>query len=477
MALVIEVEFLLDVFAASDGNNKTSPAEWPPAPARLYAALIAACEADDSEALRWLETLGDPVIHATDEVRTTAPQSPWLVTNRLQPNGGSADHPGRKNVQYPRCRTWLKAPTVRYVWEEAAPPEGMVDRLDRIARQVSYLGRPVSPVLVTVTTSPAEKDFEPGEGLAQYETGSTIRTAVLEPARELRTIYPGLFDSLDDAFINGSGGGDPQRRSTYRLRLVPETKERVEPLGVVPSPWPHFVVFELDPGTWMPAQRAVQVASALRDAVLSRLGDDAHPVISGHGVHAPHVAFVPLPAVGHPSSDGHLLGVALGIPDNQDVVTQLQGAFTQADNELSISLDNVRGYPPITLTRRAGGSRWGRNFDHFRATSDRWWTVTPAVLDLIPTKRVSEEDAVLASITRAGYPAPEEFRTEMAPIQAGEPSFRMKHTLRHPGDRRRQFRYIEMRFPVPVRGPVVIGAHRHFGLGLCRVGPEGRYGS
>jgi CRISPR-associated protein Csb2 len=90
------------------------------------------------------------------------------------------------------------------------------------------------------------------------------------------------------------------------------------------------------------------------------------------------------------------------------------------------------------------------------------------VLDRAPSRRLDEEQAIYDTITRAGFPEPIQVQSELAPIRPGDPRFGMRHTLRRPGDRRRPFRYLRIRFPKPVQGPVLIGAMRHFGLGLCR---------
>ncbi|MFW6031653.1 MAG: type I-U CRISPR-associated protein Csb2, partial [Myxococcota bacterium] len=45
---------------------------------------------------------------------------------------------------------------------------------------------------------------------------------------------------------------------------------------------------------------------------------------------------------------------------------------------------------------------------------------------------------------------------------------------RRAGATRRVCVHVEMRFPTAVEGPVLLGAGRYFGLGLCRPVPEER---
>src|SRR5205814_5198507 len=68
-AMRIEVEFLTGRCAAADPYHRER-AEWPPSPARLFAALAsAAFETNDDEGietLRWLEAQPSPIVHAGD---------------------------------------------------------------------------------------------------------------------------------------------------------------------------------------------------------------------------------------------------------------------------------------------------------------------------------------------------------------------------------------------------------------------------
>src|SRR5262245_25082568 len=65
---VVEVEYLMGRVLASSHNDRTA-VEWPPHPARLFSALVAAyeeCDLGDNAraSLEWLETLPEPVICA-----------------------------------------------------------------------------------------------------------------------------------------------------------------------------------------------------------------------------------------------------------------------------------------------------------------------------------------------------------------------------------------------------------------------------
>lgn len=68
--LVVRIELLTGRYAATRFNDRSTP-EWPPHPARLFSALVAAWadadqpDAAEHEVLEWLESLGAPVITAS----------------------------------------------------------------------------------------------------------------------------------------------------------------------------------------------------------------------------------------------------------------------------------------------------------------------------------------------------------------------------------------------------------------------------
>ena len=165
--LAIEVELLHGTFRGDpDGTANTgglTRGEWPPAPARLFAAIVAAdgtgdrCRVTDGSELEWFERLPPPVIHAD-----AAPCHQRLRRRYVVRHEGSAaksTHPqylGRIPVEIrPGVRVAPREPHVVYVWDVQASGE-MVDALRRRAARVGYLGAADSPVRMRVGTSAPE---------------------------------------------------------------------------------------------------------------------------------------------------------------------------------------------------------------------------------------------------------------------------------------------------------------------------------
>jgi CRISPR-associated protein Csb2 len=85
----IAVELLAGRYTATQFNDRAQP-EWPPHPARLYSAMVAAWadsdepDPDEWAALRWLEDQGAPTIHCSEDHRRT------VVTHYVPVNDATA---------------------------------------------------------------------------------------------------------------------------------------------------------------------------------------------------------------------------------------------------------------------------------------------------------------------------------------------------------------------------------------------------
>ena len=94
------------------------------------------------------------------------------------------------------------------------------------------------------------------------------------------------------------------------------------------------------------------------------------------------------------------------------------------------------------------------------------------VLPQFPRRGLSVEDVVAAACVQAGYPEPCDVRVGFAPFLAGVPHSRAFHVKPRDGRPPRPLTHAQITFPVPVRGPVIVGAGRFAGYGVCRPQPE-----
>ena len=181
-------------------------------------------------------------------------------------------------------------------------------------------------------------------------------------------------------------------------------------------------------------------------------------VLSGHlpdqgPSQRPHVAFAPLPDVGHPYADGHLLGIAAILPraieaNERRAVLRTLALITHLNLGRAgvlklgrVSTDvSVRGLMPETWTR----------------ASRHWASVTPVVLDRFPESVYGTEarEIVAKSCERIGLPRPSAVTVSpLSPVRGVPPSreFRPYEKQRAP---RRVHAHVVLEFPDPVAAPV-----------------------
>jgi CRISPR-associated protein Csb2 len=91
-----------------------------------------------------------------------------------------------------------------------------------------------------------------------------------------------------------------------------------------------------------------------------------------------------------------------------------------------------------------------------------WATATPVVLDRFPKRNLSAEAIVAEGCVRAGYPRP--VRVELSATSALAMPAASAFRLRKPGS---LYAHARLEFAEPVRGPMLVGKERYFGLGLC----------
>ena len=219
-----------------------------------------------------------------------------------------------------------------------------------------------------------------------------------------------------------------------------------------------------------------------RDAALSRSNDLSERVLSllsghqpdGAPLQVPHVAYAPLAFVAHEHADGHLIGIALAVPhdlpreDRRELMVALNRVREIKLGPLGVwrVAPVVESFPPVNLRPET--------WTAYPEGATRWATVTPIVFDVHPkTKEKSAyHEDVAAMIARAcvrvGLPSPTEMIVTAVSAHLGaSPSHEFPLLARKDGSKRQQTHAILV-FDVPVTGPILLGAGRYRGYGLCR---------
>ena len=548
--LAIEVNFLTGRFVATAHHDRTSP-EWPPHPARLFSALVATwADADnpdptERQAIEWLEAQQPPAIRAS-EATTRTPATHFVPVNDARVISGSSYDKRARNVeelllqinearfrgetrrrigslntQLRKQRDvsqmvskvgvtsvrsavdlmppgWISIsdhvrtgqariypsvtpvePRTTYIWN-SEPTDETREAIDRLCARLTRLGHSSSLVSCRMIENPPSPTHMPGEG-----------TSVL------RSVRSGQLAALEQEYRKHQGS-KPRTLPFTPVRYLEVKQLKDEESVLEPDTSAEWVVFEFLPRyRKFPSTRAVEIAKALRGAVLRHAADPIPEGVSGHRTDGrpsthPHAAFLPLPWVGHDHSDGRLMGAAIALPRSLDTVSRR--ALLRAIGRWESSRSS--GQEPLVLTLgREGIVKMNRVIGGtaslvtlrpglWRGSSHRWVSATPIALPTHPGRLgsgtaaarskawVRAEQGIVDSCRHIGLPQPADVVVSFSPLLPGSRPAPDYPAFRQPGRGgkpvARKLVHAAVTFDRPVAGPVVLGAGRYLGLGLMR---------
>jgi CRISPR-associated protein Csb2 len=450
----LEVEYLLGRSFAGSFQDR-SQSEWPPHPGRLFSALASAffeeggADAAERRALEWLEQQPPPAIRAGD------PGVVMATIAYVPTNYGGANVPALRERQ-PRYFP-AQAPSeasVHFIWN-SDPPVEIVQAIDRMSSRTAYLGKACSMVRMRLVDSAPQANYEPNP-----TGGEVLRVPSAGRLRELKW----LFEANQMV-----SAGAQQRYARV------DGHSRAE---ISASSFGSMLIYRRAGGPGLPIEAALTLTEAVRKALLSNAGKDGEiaAVLSGHES-GPHCAIAALPFVGRPHADGRLMGFAVILPRNVDLDRRraVMGACADLENN-GLHISNLIKWK---IEAMDADNPYQNLRPHTWIRPSRVWrTVTPILLDRFPKKKgPSVEQILRTACIRVGLPEPASI--EHSPFSNVEgvppvPAFRLHRT----GEERPRWGvHATLSFDVPVRGPVLLGAGRFFGLGLMRPvleEPDGR---
>lgn len=271
-----------------------------------------------------------------------------------------------------------------------------------------------------------------------------------------------------------------------------------------------LILTKLD-GPTLNVERTLGLTQALRAALIGCHGNASIPAwLCGHDADgsptsSPHAAFLALPFSGYPHADGHLMGLAIALPKGIPAVERGrwlgpllvdQESGEAATSPLKLWGDDLpdwtlqleeRPSPPLILQNET----WTK-------PSTTWASVTPVVLDHFPKASRGDDrgawhaevvNIIKVSCTRAGLPEPIEIDIDTTAWHVGVPRAWAKTRRLFgqvdgqvtaalgdgfpslPSKKSRPAKpqvHVWLRFDRRVSGPVLIGAGRFQGYGLCK---------
>jgi CRISPR-associated protein Csb2 len=482
--LAIAFKFHGGIFSATDPTLPGGGGEWPPHPCRAYSAIVAALHAKgvaeerERDVVVALERLGAPVILADgpDKVSDLPSRTLYVPHAVASKSGKEALHelwPSLRDRQ-PRIRNGKvpEHPVVVYHWPDADVPVGLSDVLRRVTR-IGDGTMLAEAVVLDAIPSDLDK-WEPVPGAVPDHASLA----------GLRVATDGRLDHLELTYQSG-------RRPDMSLPVAYRIPGKVVVSPLRQAAWSEeWAVWRVTGNFVYDQADAYALSKAFRKTMLNdirkvlRLPVDApipaslsgHEEGGGRALVDRHPAVVPLPLVGNKHASGTVMGIAV-IPHQEaemaDLLT-LARAIRNQDGTLKSYVVDWPGVGRVTLApvedeRRPhtlSPRRWAR-------PSAVWGTVLPYRFEGMrkhgfgtPSGERETLSMVAKSCQRVGLPAPIAVDAAPVPRIIGTLDVhRYAYPERHGGDY--PVSHLLLRFPVPVTGPLIIGADRHFGFGLC----------
>jgi CRISPR-associated protein Csb2 len=382
-------------------------------------------------------------------------------------------------------------PTFAFVWSDAAPPADLLPAFERLLRRLVRVGHSSTLVAAHIIDASAVAKLAP-------------RTTLFTPNDDggdmvIRWVSPGQVEQLRRAF---------ELHEETEPRVLPTRFVRYHEGGAVIRPKAQCSVFDDDfivlarvSGPRLPSMSTAGLSRQIRRALMSFADEPIAEIVSGHqqngdAADRAHLAIVPLPVVGNEHADGAILGVGLILP--REATESERHAVLKALGSFESHSDSADGGDNAILTILLGQSgelglqrvawdepppRSALNVRRWSRPSRRWGSATPVALDRNPGNlydpdavRRSAAFAEATNIVRQAVvrvlPESAKLLVEIDVVRSCVlPGSAKPRTFpRFPSDVRRPQRvlvHVRLLFSEPVQGPLLIGAGRFQGLGLC----------
>jgi len=395
------------------------------------------------------------------------------------------------------------------MWREVEPSAETRRSLASLSSKVTRIGHSASLVQMWVA---GDSELTPSPNWVPDDDRAVIR---------LRVATQGTLDDLERRFngpaieeyasilVEADNISDKKAQKAARDRLKEEFGS-----GAPPRHRPHLSVFQgyapslpgeeaspVAPGTFFSPHilpltlerldgpyRHLDLLSVLavcqgwRKALCSQCDDlsaGVASILSGHAANGtpldgPHLAFVPLAFIGSPKSDGHLLGIGLALPE---AITrdERRGLFTAIGRVRELKLGRLGCWQVDSVTsQRPLFNLVPDTWTGYPKGATHWASVTPIAFDqhAKAKDKAAYQTEIAGTIRlacqRIGLPDPKE--VIVAPVSAHlgvPPAHAFPRLLRKDGSERRHSHAILI-FEQSVRGPILLGAGRYRGYGLCR---------
>ena len=477
--------------------------DWPPAPARLFQALMAGAARGATvpraalEALDWLERCSPPIIAAPRSLPGQA-YTGFVPNNDIDAELSKGAPPDLdKAVAAIRVGKRIKpilfdAETpILYCWSIDGGST-QAKTLCEAADGLYQLGRGVdmawAEAALVVDTDEAEEMLSGHDRIVYRPSqGEGSGRDLLCPRPGLRQSLTIRFEGVRNRFRTGGANRKP-------VRVFVQPPKPLLAKIAYDAP-PRRFVFELREGDAQAAfagrrlNEAAELVKDVRDKAEDRLSaaapdlkDKAERYLIGRGAtdtdKGDRVQIVPIPSVGHSQADMLLRRLAVYVPRSCPLTAGdlawafAQVAWTDDDGVVAAELHRVDG---------------DRMVERFERRGKRWRSVTPLALPVARRRRIKPSrlaEEAKGARERAGEEARAATAVRQALRHAGvSASPADLRVQREPFDRRGEraeafaagtrfakevLWHVMIIFAEPVAGPLLLGDGRYLGLGLMR---------
>lgn len=457
--LTVQVSLLTGRYYSSSYNDRENP-EWPPHLARLYSAFVSTAfeglnhDEKAIDALRWLEKQSPPQIFASEYTKRKAVEVQVPVNDELSSTKNGTIHPSELPIIRTRQPRFFPSitpsfPVIEYIWPTAQPTRDQIDALSKIALRISYIGHSSSLVSVRISSDHHKANYIPSED------GEIM----------LRVPYKGSLMELE---LQYKLGRHPQNWLFQPYSMG----DRTSSVKIVPAFWDKFYRFSITAKTLVPIQATLGFTEAVKAAIMSLAENPLPELIHGHAKQ-PHMAIIGLPFIGYKYADGRLLGFAVLLPRLHDD----EGRRSLLTALRKLKIIRMKGIGDITVSRvKPDEQRVTLQDQTWSQASRIWTTVTPILLDRFPkpAKGLLAEAIIAESCQHVNCPRPTNIHLSSYSSIPGVPpswDFNTKHTSKW---RINLAMHVTLTFDTYVKGPLLLGAGRYYGLGLLKPRDKGQ---
>lgn len=481
--LCISATFLDTYYHGKGDDDKP---EWPPAPMRLYQALLAGSHAG-GRTIEWEQTKA-AAYHWLEEQDAPFMKAPAAMSGAARmafvPRNDGDKEPQREN----RLTGKLFAPhllpedaQVHYLWpiadEQWNAARPYAEMMCGEARHILALGWGIDQVVGDGRVLD-EREMQTLDGVLWQATPGrgAFRIPQKGTLQDLRNVHGSLVASIAG--------------KTYRPPLKPSVFRKAAYTVLGDLPPRAFTVFELPDEVAFRQEDTVRAAAMLRSMACDQALSDTHEFpggserfVAGHvndAQGAPRFSYLPLPTIGHQHADGMIRRVMIAEPFGSDG-THAQWAEERLTGRDLVDEDGVIRAELMRPWRQTTTNM----VERYVGAGHVWCSVTPVILpghdehrqvkhraNAPPTKA---EQLLFKSLAHAGIPieAVKDVILRKAPFWPGSlhprqyfrPDY-LKDEHSRPGW------HVRIEFHKPFHGPLSLGAGRHAGLGVFAIWEE-----